>query len=478
MNKELSSKSKKAFFWDLSGAFVRQFVSFFISILLARLLGPEEFGLVALSMIVINISNALTDIGFTNALVQQKTVKDIAYSSVFYVNIGLGFTLSIIIVGLSSWIALFFENNELKYICLFLAVIPIFNALGSIHTTILTKKLDFRSLAVRNTAATTIAGVIAIIAAFYGLGVYSLVMQYVISAALGTLVVWLAIKWKPKWEFSVYEIKKLFSYSSYIFLDNILRRVFINIDTAFIGKVFSPAVLGFYNRAQSLKSQVETYSTQSLSKIIFPVLSQLQDDNEGFIKMYNKTYKLVSGLIVLLIAPLYFLAEFVIISLLGEEWRFSITFFKILILGSLVAPHIGIMAKALLAKGFSKTRFKMGLVQRVLMLFPLVAWYYFGLSVFAATYFVVVILMFLLFVYQMKFKFDIKVDNQISYILLPNLIFLIFLITDYFVYSGVNQWIIAGSFIVLQTLFMVLLKHESYLFINNNIRSFYKSRIK
>lgn len=478
MNKELSSKSKKAFFWDLSGAFVRQFVSFFISILLARLLGPEEFGLVALSMIVINISNALTDIGFTSALVQKKSVNNIAYSSVFYVNLLLGISLSIIIVSMSSWIALFFENDELKYICLFLAVIPIFNALGSIHTTILTKTLDFKSLAVRNTAATTIAGIIAIIAAFYGLGVYSLVIQYVLSAALGTIVVWIAIKWKPKLEFSYFEIKELFSYSSYIFLDNILRRVFINIDTAFIGKVFSPAVLGFYNRAQSLKSQVETYSTQSLSKIIFPVLSQLQDDREAFIKMYSKTYKLISGLIVLLVAPLYFLAEFIIISLLGEEWRFSITFFKILILGSLVAPHIGIMAKALLAKGFSKIRFKMGLVQRVLMLLPLAAWYYFGLSVFAATYFVVVILMFLLFVYQMKYRFDIKVKSQIGYILTPNVCFLIFLLTDYFVYSGINQWIITGSFIILHTLFMLYLKHESYLFILNNVKRVYKSRMR
>lgn len=453
----------------MTGSFTRQFIAFFISIILARLLGPEEFGLIALSMIVINISSVFTDIGFSSALIQQKSVKPITYSSVFYINLCISLILSILIVLASPWIALFFEEKELRYICVFLAVIPPASALGSIHNTILTKNLDFKSLSIRNIMATTIAGVIAVIAAFSGLGVYSLVLQHSIGAILGTIVVWLAVKWAPKWEFSFYEIKKLFNYSRYILLDNILRRIFLNIDSAFIGKAFSPVVLGFFNRAQALKSQVETFSTKSLNNVIFPVFSQLQDDEKQFKATYHKAFNTISGIMVLLVAPVYFLASFIIINLLGEQWERSVQFFQILVLATLVSPHVGIMGKALLAKGFSKYRFQIGLIQRIMMFLPIIVGYYAGMNYFTlalvGTYYVV----FILFLVAVDRKLNIDFWKQLKNVGLPNLLFFAYLVFDYFTDVVLNAWILLLLFMSIQILYLKVINHPSLSFLYNTI---------
>lgn len=474
MSKEINSKSKKAFFWDLSGAFARQFVSFFISIILARLLGPEEYGLIAIAMIVVNISGVFTDAGFSSALIQKKNVEDVAYSSVFYLNLGLSFILSFIIILVAPVMAIFFEDDALNHICMVLALIPPLSALGSVHTTMLSKELDFKSLTVRNIVATIIAGVIAVIAAFSGAGVYSLVIQQVLSAAMGTLMVWLAISWKPKWEFSIVEVKKLFHFSGYVFLDNIIRRIFLNIDSAFIGKMTSPVVLGFYNRAQSLKSQVDTFSTQSLSKVIFPVFSKLQHNDGEFKSTYHKSFKTISGIMVLLVAPFYILANFLIINLLGEQWERSVQFFQILVLGTLVSPHVGIMSKALLAKGLARFKFKIGLIQRFMMLLPIIIGYYKGMNYFTLALVGTNYVVFVLYLMAVDKKLHIDFWKQLKSVFLPNFIFFGYLILDYFYEININSWLLLGLFFGVQLLYLKLLNHQSLKFLINTANQLFK----
>lgn len=475
MSKNKNSKPKTALLWDLSGAFVKQFSSFFISILLARLLGPEKIGIIAMSMVFVNISTVLTDVGFPNALVQQKETKDIAFSSVFYINLGLSLVLALIIFLSAPFIANYYEEPIVETVVKYLAVIPPISALGSVQATILTKRIDFKSLTIRDVVATTVAGILGVIAAFSGLGVFSLVIQQIAMVVLGTILLWFSTGWRPKFEFSKEEIKQLFSYSSYVFLDNLIRRVSLNINTIFIGKVFSPATLGFYSKAESLKSQVQTYSTNSLNKVIFPVFSKLQDDEKSFKKTYFRAFNIISGLIVLLIAPLFFLSNFIITTLLGEEWRQSVVLFQILILSAIVSPHIGMMSKALLAKGFSKLRFKVGLIQRLLMLLPIVFGLLFGIKEFAMGIVGASFAIFVLFLLVVDKKLNISFKFQFKNILVPSVVFIIFMALYYFFRdSNISEWEFVVYFMIAHFIYIKWIGHESFSFLVDTIRSLVK----
>lgn len=465
MNKNLNSRTKTGIIWDLSGAFVRQFVFLFITIILARLIDPEEFGVIAMSMVFISIAEVFTDVGFTSGLIQQKNTKEITFSSVFYVNLALSLFLSGIIILSASYIANFFNEPRVKTILIYLAIIPPIAALGRVQAAILTKNIDFKSLTIRDLAATIVGGLLGIIAAYSDYGVYSLVIQQIAIVVTGTIMLWFATGWRPKFEFSIIEIKKLFKFSSYVFLDSLLRQVFNKIDTIFIAKVFTPAMLGYYSRAESLKAQVITYTTNSLRKVIFPVLSQLQDDKKKFEETYFKAFNIISGLIVLLVAPLYFLSHFIITMLLGDKWEPSVIFFQILILSALTSPQVGMMGKAVLAKGYSKLKFNMGLMQRLLKLMPIVFGFYFGIHEFAMAVVVAATSVFFVNSFIIHYKLKLNFWRQVKSLFVPNLFFLFFLLIDVFYRQYTNQWLITVSFLGLHLIYIKTIKHESFTFL-------------
>lgn len=469
MKKNTHSKPKQALFWDLSGAFVKQFSSFFISIILARLLGPEEFGVIAMSMVFISISQVFTDVGFASGLVQQKDTKDVTYSSVFYINLGISIAVSFIIILIAPYIAQFYEEPRVISILYILAIIPPISALGKVQIAILTKNLNFKSLTIRDIVATICGGTIGIVAAFSDFGVYSLVIQQITIVIVGTMMLWRATKWKPKLEYSKSEIKKLFKFSSYIFLDDLIRRVFLNIDKVFIAKAFSPAILGFYTRAESLKSQVDSYTTQSLSKVIFPIFSQIQDNEKRFKSTYHRAFNTISGIMVLIVAPLYFLADVIIINLLGEQWQRSVFFFEILVLTTLVSPHMSIMANAILGKGYSKFKLKIGFIQRFLMFFPISIGYFYGISEFTLAIVFTYYVIFFVYLIAVHKKLNINFWAQLKNIIIPNLLFIVLMLLDFIVGINLNRWLIAVLFIALHLVFLKAMKHESYSFIYHNV---------
>jgi O-antigen/teichoic acid export membrane protein len=470
MSKNLNSKSKTAVIWDLSGAFVRQFAGLFITILLARLLGPLEFGIIAFALVFIHISEVFLDAGFTSGLVQQKNTKDIAFSSIFYVNLVISLFLSLIILASSGWIATLYKQPRIEEILNWLALIPPIAAMGKVQDAILTKRLDFKSLTIRSIVATIVGGVLGVIAAYSDFGVYSLVIQQIALTVTATLMLWYATKWRPKLEYSSFEVKRLFSYSSYVFFDRLLRQVANKIDTVFVGLVFSPIVLGHYSRAETLKTQVQTYTTNSLSRVIFPMLSQLQDDEEKFKETYFKVFNIVTGLIVFLVAPLYFLSQFIVIFLLGDQWQPTVILFQILVLTTLTSPQVNIMGRAILAKGYSKLKFTTGLLQRVFKLLPIGVGLFYGVEEFAIAMVISTLLAFVVLTKIYEKTLSVEFWLQIKNFLKPNMIFIVFIILHYYYKNEINQWWFAALFLSIQTVFIIFIKHDSYLFIKQNLK--------
>lgn len=469
----LHQKPKTALLWSLSGSLVKQFAFLFITIILARLLEPREFGLVAMAAVFISISDMLLDSGFTSGLIQQKKAKDITFSSVFYLNLGLSVLLSIILVLAAPFIAIFLEEPRIENILYYLSIIPPISALGLVQAAILKKKLDFKSLTLRDIISSVIGGILGVIAAFLDYGVYSLVIQQISTVLISTVLLWFATQWTPKLEFSFFEIKKLFQFSGYVFLDTLTQRLLKHIDTLFIAKVFSPAVLGFYSKAESLKAQVVSYATNSLSKVMYPVFSQLQDDDKGFKAMYFRAFNIVTGLVTLLVAPLYFLGHFIIVLILGEKWEPSVILFKSLIFLALTGPHISMMARAILSKGHSKYMFKVGLISRFIKLSPIAVGLYYGIQEFALAMALVSFVIFFFLSYIIDRKLDINFLNQIKNFLIPNIIFFIFLVVSYFL-EDYNDWLMVILFLFIHLLFMKSIKHESYVFLVYNLKRILK----
>jgi O-antigen/teichoic acid export membrane protein len=260
----------KALIWDLIGSYGGQVSAFIISIFLARLLSPEDFGLVGMSMVFIAMLQVFRDVGFSSALIQNKNNTSITYSSVFYFNLLTGFLLAIAIYFAAPNIGAFYGNEGVTQL-LQLLIIPFFvNSLTIVQSTILRKELDFKSLTYRNLISQIVSGFCAIAFAFYGFGVYALVIQQIIASLIAAFLIWRISDWKPKLEFSWKELKKLSNFSFYVFAATSVNKVIQQLDALIIGKLFSPATLGFFSRANSLNNLITKNASGSITKVFFP----------------------------------------------------------------------------------------------------------------------------------------------------------------------------------------------------------------
>lgn len=375
----LKKRSAIAFAWDLGGTFMRKGCGFVISIFLARLLDPAEFGLVGMAMVFISISQVFIDVGFSSALIQSKGNTNLTYSSVFYLNVFAGVILTTIFYLVAPLVGSFYENHQITDLVQWLSLIFVFNSLNLVQQAILQRKLNFKILTLRTVVATTVGGGIGVVFAFQGYGVYSLVIQQLCTAVLSTILLWSTSGWMPDLKFSRLEIKKLTSFSAFVFFDRFTSVFFQKLDTLFIGKAFSAATLGFYTRAESLNSQVTVYTSSSLNKVFFPVLSGLQEDEKKFNSIYFKLVSLICFVSFLISGLLYVLADPIIIGLFGPKWEFSIIIFQILVFKSFNVPLNAMMLNALLSRGKSKENFIIGLLRKTLRATPIIIGILYGL---------------------------------------------------------------------------------------------------
>lgn len=473
----LKRKSAVALAWDFGGLLINRGSGFIISIFLARILSPEEFGLVGMAMVFIAISQVFIDVGFASALIQRKENSNLAYSSVFYFNLFSGIILTAVFYFIAPFIGGFYDNIEISRIVRWLSLSFLFNSLNQVQSAILTKQLNFKVLTIRNVIASTIAGVLGVIAAYQGLGVYALVTQSLSGALISTILLWSISSWKPSLFFSFKELKGLMGFSAYVFFDRLVSTVFNKLDVLIIAKVFSPATLGFYSRAVSLKDQVSTYSTGSIQKVFFPVLSKLQDKPKEYSRIYFKVISVVSFISYFLTGILYVTGEHIIINLFGSKWEPSVEIFQILILSVCLYPLNAMMVNAFMSRGFSKVNFRIGLLRKFFRIIPLVFAYYFGLyefiiAVVLTSYFLTVVNMFFLRNY---FKLSIK-KHLIK--IFEGSIPLIILIVCYHyfeLYSFILSAITSIIFGLVYIVFNKVLKTEGYIFIQENTLKQYEN---
>ncbi|MEL7250854.1 MAG: lipopolysaccharide biosynthesis protein [Bacteroidota bacterium] len=470
MSDSLGNKSRKGLAWDLVGVFFRQVGILVVTVILARLLTPEEFGIVGMAMVFVSITQVFITVGFTDGIIQKKGISNLELSSVFYVNFTISAVLAAVIYLSATAIGNFYDEPEVTAVLQYLAVIPVFAGLGRVHSAILTKRMDFKALTVRDIIATILGGIVGVVAAFQGQGVYALVWQQIVVAVAGTILLWIGSGWLPQWRFSFEKIRSLLSFSAYVFFDQVLRQVFAKIDTLFIGKVFSAATLGFYSRAESLNAQVSNYTSTSLRKIIFPALSSIQDDDERFEKIYFKVLKMAVFVSVISAAVLFFLAQEIILLLLGDQWQASVILFQIMVFRLLSAPLGPLMGKAMLAKGYSKEKFRISQLQRLIMLTPLPIGYYYGVEAFTITLVVAKFAGVLINMVLMEHLFGFKFRNQLVILVKPNLPFVALILVYVIMPFSIPGLVKAVLFLPVYLAYSYLLKDEGAYLIYQEIR--------
>lgn len=469
----LKQKSGIAIAWDLGGTLAKSLSSFVISIFLARLLTPEEFGLVGMAMVFITVSQVFIDVGFASALIQNQKTTSLSYSSVFWLNLIMGLFLTTLFYLCAPYIGDFYDNQDITNLVKWLSLIFLFNSFCIVQTALLKKKLNFKVLSLSNMLAGVLGGICGVVFAFMDYGVYSLVIQNIVTAILVTIFLWSAADWKPDFKFSFKEIKKLTGFSTYVFIDRFLSSVFTRLDIIVIGKVLSPATLGYYTRAVSLNNQVTSYSSSSISKVFFPVLSSIQDDDEKFRTIYFKVVSTVCFMSFGLTGLLYVLGEDIIITLFGEKWMPSVVIFQILVISACNYPLSSIMINAFMSKGKSKENFYIGLFRKSIRVVPLYLAYKFGIIPFAIG--VVVVSYFLTFtniVFLKKYT-NLSIVTHLKKIF-EAIIPLVFIILACQILN-LDQMIcrvgLALFFIVTYLVYNHLLKTEGYLFLKSNYPS-------
>ncbi len=386
MEKSVKNKSVNAFSWDLFGRLFTQSNTFIVSIFLARLLGPEQFGLIAMAMAFISIATVFIDIGFSSALIQRENNTPLTYNSIFVFNIFAGIILTIITYLFAPLIGNFYGNQEVTTLVRWLSLIFIFNSFNRVQNVILNKNLNFKAVTLRTFVASAISGTLGIIGAYNGMGVFSLVLQTLSFALIGTILLWSTSTWKPKLQFSYSEIKKLMGYSLFAFFERILNNIFMRLDVLLLATIFSPISVGYYTRSSSLVDQVTKYTSSSIIRVLFPVLSKLQNDPENYERIYFRMFSVISFLSFIITGILFFMGSDIILILFGEKWSNSIPIFQILIIASCTLPLNSLMWNAMMSKGKAKESFYYGFGKKLIGLIPFIFAIYFGIFWFTVTW--------------------------------------------------------------------------------------------
>lgn len=480
----LKEKAKIAFIWDFLGKIARSGMGFIVSIFLARLLEPSEFGLIAMVMVLIGIASIFTDVGLGSALIQRRRVLPIHYTSVFYFNIFIASALTAITYFSASAIAEFYNNSELILLTEVMSFSFIIAALSSLQAIKLRKELNYGLLTKMSLTSAFISGVVGISLAYYGAGVWSLVVQNILQGIIFNILIWKNTQWKPTLQFSFKALLQLWGFGFRLFLTGLIDKVFTQLDYLMIGKLFDAASLGFYQRAKSLNLFVIRYSSESLMSILFPVLSKVQNDLHRFQQIVVKGFGVINFATFLLLGGLYLVSEELIVLLFGDKWLPSVFMFQILVLSGFVRPIGAILMNILMSRGKSKIVLHMAMYKVVVAFLNFGVLYLWGIDAFL--YGLIVVGLWDLFLNILFASREIKLSFMTfakPFIVQSSIAILAVVLTNYitgyFDYIHIFMLIIKGSIFTFIYVFMnFVMKTASYNYFLEQIMPMVRKRIK
>lgn len=360
----LGNRAKRGFIWNTVERVVTNGIQFILTIILARLLSPDDYGIIAMPTIFLAFAQVLVDSGFANALIRKPDLSEKDLSTAFYFNILVGFVSYIFLFLSSPLIAEFFKTPILSKLLKVTALVIFINSLGIVQQALMTKRMDFKTQAMISAISTFVSGAIGVWMAYSGYGVWSLVFQQVSAAAIRVTLLWIFGHWHPLKEWSNESFHYLWSFGNKVVIIGFLDTIYNNIYSFVIGKLYNAKDLGNYTRAQQFADLPINNIGGIVQKVTLPLLSEIQSENTRLGNIYLKLIEMTSMLIIPLMFGLAAMASPLILILLGEEWEGCILLFKILCIARIWTPFNGINVNLLQVKGRTDLLLKLDLAKK------------------------------------------------------------------------------------------------------------------
>ncbi len=362
----------KGVFWSTIDKFFAQIVQFAIVIILARILMPADFGLIGMLSIFIVLSQTLVDSGLGTGLIQKKNRTDVDFSTVFVFNLVTSVFLYFLLFLSAPAIADFYELPQLVSLTRVLAINIIINSLAVVQYSKLTISVDFKTIAKVNIISVVLGGLIAVYFAYFGFGVWALVIQQITRSFISVLMFWFLSKWKPSVFFSKQSFKNLFDFGYKLLLARIYAQVLNNIYNIIIGKVYSSSELGYYTNAKNYSDITAGTITGILQQVTFPILASLQDDKKRLISVYSRIIRMTAFFVFPTMTLLALLADPFIRLVLTEKWLPAVVLLQWLSFARIVSPISSVNMNILNAVGRSDLFLKVDLSKLPLIVITLI----------------------------------------------------------------------------------------------------------
>lgn len=365
MSDNLKQKTQKGLVWSFVERFATQGVQFLFGIILARLLSPEDYGTIAMPLVFLAVAQCFIDSGFSTALIRKPDLTEDDLSTAFYFNIGVGVICYLVLFFTSPLIADFYNTPILADLLKVTALATLFNPLCAVQQAILTRKIDFKTQAVVSLSGAMVSGIVGLVMAFKGFGVWSLVCQQVGGYIIRTILLWILEKWKPKRIWSWDSFRYLWGFGSKMLGSGLLDTIYNNIYPIVIGKFFSANDLGNYTRAQQFSTLPSSNVTGVLQRVTFPVLSSIQNEDDRLARNYRKILKLSAFLIFPMMLMLSAIADPLIRVLLTDKWEGCIILLQIICFNMMWYPVHAINLNLLTVKGRSDLFFRLEVFKKI-----------------------------------------------------------------------------------------------------------------
>ena len=367
----LRNKTLSGLSWTAAESFLSYGVTFLVGLVLARLLTPEEYGLIGIVTIFTTVFSGFVDSGFSSALIRKVDINNEDYNTMFILNLLFSIVLYLLLFFGAPFISLFFERPQLTILVRVLGLLLIFQALSIVQSTNLSKKLDFKTKAKASVIAAVISGIVGIVMAVAGYGVWALVGQQMTRHLLGTIGLWYYNRWMPNFRFSTDSFHYMFGFGWKMMLSRFLNDLWNQLNQVVVGKFYSSASLGQYSRSKEYASLFSANFTRIIQRVSYPVLSEIQNDEKRLISAYRKMIKTTMFVTAILLLSMGAVAEPFIYCLIGPQWHEAATYLPFICIILSTQPIQSINLNMLKVQGRSDIFLYLEIIKKIIAIGPI-----------------------------------------------------------------------------------------------------------
>ena len=352
--------------WTALQKYSMMFIHFISGIILARLLTPYDYGCIGMLSIFMVLADSFIDGGFGSALIQKKQPTQVDYSTIFWWNIAMAIAMYALLFFCAPAISRFYNLPLLRDVLRVQALVLLIHALNIIQRNQLRKKLNFKLLSLVAISTSIIALSITIFMAYKGFGVWALVAQNLIGAAIPSLVYWFYVKWRPKWTFSWKSFKELFSFGLYMFLGHMLNQFSQKIQGLLIGKIYAPATMGYYSKAEGTEKLASHGISGIMTQITYPLFAEVQDNKAALSNIIKRMMMTLAYITFPLMFILLLCAKPIFVLLYSDRWLQSVPYFQVLCIAGLAGCLQSVNLQSIAAIGKSRILFWWTFIKRII----------------------------------------------------------------------------------------------------------------